>query len=288
MTRQVSVIASTLMLFSQLAPPARETVPARALITHINSIREFCELPPLRPSDLLAEMAQDRAYELSLARALDFEPLPGNETLEALRVDGYPALWAQELDALVSEDPCEAVDRWSERLEDGEGFLRHEVQEIGVATGLIDSELLYVVILAVPPSNDPNRKRFPGVAPREWLTADLWKELNARRMASGLRTLERDEGLDRVAQRRASEILRGPQIDGAGSITGAGDVAVYYKAEGLSASVPAFPLRIWFEQFREPLTQRGGPRVGVGLDSRGRGERLEAVWVVAFSGAHAR
>ncbi len=242
------------------------------------------DLPPLRLSAELTKVAQHRANEIGNSGRLDFELPSAGKTQREAKALGYSSWWVQEFDAVGVETAAEFIEQCRQRVENADVYLRHEARDVGIGQGRVGDQPLVVAILAVPPSLDPLRKRDPGVAPREWLIADLTKRLNERRTGLGLGFIERTSDLDRIAQASSARILEATGLDGAGTMAmeGSRGVALYYKGKALNVSTPGLAVRTWFEMFRLPLTRRGTLEAGMGLSSRERAGRLEAVWVVVL------
>jgi len=250
----------------------------------INQERRYCVIPPIEMSPALSRLAQQRAAEIGAAGVLDFEPLGGDELLARGAAYGYSGRLIQELVAVADDDPCEIVERWNESLPAGEAYRRQEVRDMGAGESMLGEQAVHVLIVGVPLSEDPLRKRNAGVAPREHLTAELFNSANEGRRTLGLPPLARDSTMDSDAQRIAYALLADPRIAaGAGVERHADDVdAVYFKGAGLNVARPDLAAFVWFKQERVWLLTSGSPAVGVGLSTRGLGDQVEAVWVLVI------
>lgn len=230
----------------------------------------------------LAKLAQQLAEEITAYDALDFEIVPASELIVRAWGFGYRGIVVQELTAVNDRSPCKVVGEWNEALGSSDVYRRPEALDLGVGYGVVGDSLLTVLVVGVPAPADPDKKRWPGIAPREYAVSDMFRDVNRRRFGLGLPSFERDEDFDAQAQRLADEILADPKrrYGGSLSVSGGGATALYYKGEGPYVQTDGFAITEWFRVHRELVAAKDSPRAGGGLASRGRDGRLEGVWVL--------
>ncbi len=228
----------------------------------------------------LDRLARQLATEMGAGTSLEFEPAGGPELLRRAQALGYTGFVVGQLTAVDDRSGCEIVEGWNDRLGGSDVYRRPEATEIGVALGYLQDLPLTVVVVGVPRSVDPLRKRWPGVAPREWLLADFVRLVNAGRFRLGLPLFAHSEELDADAQAIADELLGDARKTGGGSLAHADGTALYYKGAGYYVADSRYPIAIWLESHRPVFAMNGEASAGVGLASRGQGDRLEAVWVL--------
>jgi hypothetical protein len=254
--------------------------PSAEMLAAINAERARLDRPPMTRSASLDVLAQDRAREITAYGALDFDLIPASELIARAQRQGHGGLVVQELTAVDEGSGHEIVENWNVSLGGSEVYRRPEALEIGFGRGVVGDLPLTVIVVGVPVSPDPLKKRWPGVVPREYALADLFRDVNTRRFGMGLPPLERSEDLDFEAQRQADEILADPARRDAGMFAGESRRILYFKGEGKYVITDKPALDEWFLRFRTQIAGKAGARAGVGLASRGQTGRLEAVWVL--------
>ncbi|MFY9550732.1 MAG: CAP domain-containing protein [Thermoanaerobaculia bacterium] len=264
-------------------PLAVDDKTATAFLAAVNAERAHHGLAPVRLSQPLRTLAAERAEEIGASDSLDFEPMSSGEALARARALGYPAVVAQELVAVQEGDPCAIIEDWSRALGSAEAFLRHEAKDIGVGEGVLGEQPVRVLIAGVPQSPDPLKKRLPGVAPREWLAADLYDLANRKRNEAGYPSFDRSEALDTQAQLLAESLLDDARVEGAGvrACRGGGTI-LYFKATGRwNVADVRLPVNAWLRGQRETALLPRKGFAGAGVASRGADETLETVWTLA-------
>jgi hypothetical protein len=231
-------------------------------------------------SSALDRLAQHRAEEITAWDALDFELLSPSELFLQAREFGYRGLVVQELTTVDDRDACEIVDGWNDSLGGSDVYRRPEALELGVGFGFVGESALTVIEVGVPQPADPDKKRWPGVAPREYALDDLFRDVNRKRVGLGLKSFDRSEELDAEAQRLADELLVDPSRRYDGVLAVPEGHALYLKGDGWQVGVDRRAIDLWFSKQRPIVVAPGTPAAGVGLASRGRDGRLEAVWVL--------
>ncbi|HTR04178.1 MAG TPA: hypothetical protein VMN82_13375 [Thermoanaerobaculia bacterium] len=268
------------VLTALLAPRALAQDGTGEIARSIEAERARLDLPPMQASPPLAHLAAELAAEIGAGTTLEFEPIGGVELLRRARSLGYAGLGVQQLTAVDDRSACEIVEAWNERLPGSEVYRRPEATEIGVAFGFVQDLPLTVVVVGVPVSADPLRKKWPGVAPREHLEADLFREVNDRRFRLGRPLFLRSARLDAEAQNAADAILWDVAKDGAGLVEDARGQTLYFKGAGLHGTDPGYAIDQWLHAYRSTFVGLERASAGVGIASRGQQGRLEAVWVL--------
>jgi Cysteine-rich secretory protein family len=256
---------------------------AADFLAAINDERAQRDLPAVGASQTLERLAHTRAEEIGSSGSLEFESLSGDEVLRRLKGLGYVGWYADEFVSVGIADPREVLESWNERLVGDDGYRRHEAREVGLGHGVLEGKPVYVLIVATP-SAGPLRKRLPGVAPREWLAGDLLRAFNDARVRTSLPGFDRSPDFDEEAAHRAAEILADPRLNGTGAIPSdvSGATVLYYKGDTVDVHKPAHAVQTWFQRYRAQVAGKAVRFVGVALDSRGRGEHIEAVWVLVL------
>jgi len=272
-----------LALLFVTAATAHAENPTLEILAAMNADRGRLDRPPLSQSPVLTKLAQQRASEMTAAGALDFEVISGLELLARARDLGWKGLLAQELTSADDRSPCEIVEFWNDSLGPSDVYRRPEVAELGVGFGMVGDTPLTVVIVGVPVSLDSEKKHWPGIAPREYAIADLFRDVNRKRMGLGLPPLERSDELDVLAQQTADELLGDPKSRSEGAKALPEGTALYLKGNSAQAATDRSAIDRWFFLYRAILTTSRQIMAGGGLASRGRDGRLEAVWVLVVS-----
>jgi hypothetical protein len=280
----ISTLAVTMLMAATTRSPMPGTGVDAAFLAAVNAERVSRGLAPVRLSAALEALAAERAAEIGASETLAFDPMTSEDALARAKAGGYPALVVQELVAVQEGDPREIVSAWCRALDGAQSFLRHETRDIGVGEGRLEEQPVYVLISGVPPSADPDKKRLPGIAPREWLTADLFDLANRRRNEAGYPSFDRSDSLDAEAQKLAESLLNAPgdSVEGVRPARGGGQI-LYFKATGRWRVADArAPIDAWFKRQRDISLTPGPAFAGAGLASRGEDEKLVAVWTVAI------
>jgi hypothetical protein len=271
-----------LPLLAGVAGPALCADTAAEVLEAVNAERARLDLAAMVRSEALDRVAAERAAEISAGNHLDFEGMGGVELLLFARELGYDGLMVQELAAVDDSVACELLDAWNLRLGTSDVYRRPEARDLGIGQGFVGDSPLTIIVVGVPISNDPIRRRWPGVAPREYLIDDLLHRMAQLRFGLGLPLFERSEDLDPDAQQIADELLGDPNLHLSGEMPHGQAMVVYFKGEGLLAWDPGASVVEWLHDHREVIATKRKARIGAGLASRGRGDRLEAVWVLVI------
>ena len=259
---------------------ARAQESSAEILSALNVERARMELERVALSAPLQRLAQARATEITAGEVLDFEPSFTSELVAAARGLGYDGTLVQELTSVDDSLPCEIVRSWKEGLGLSDAYRRPEVRDIGVGFGVLGERALTVVVVGVPPSHDALRKRWPGRVPREWLTADLLREIERARVGMGRPPFVDDEELTSSAQELADEILAGNGPYGPGRREVPEGTLLYFKAGPGDAPYWGKVLKVWLATEHGTFARFDAAPVGAGLASRGREGYLEAVWTV--------
>jgi hypothetical protein len=225
------------------------------------------------------------ALRISEDGELDFDAPDPEELLELARESGYSARVVQALFAVEDADGCEIVEKWNRGLGPSDVYRRHEARDAGIGTGFLDDMSVYVLLVGVPPSPDPTRKRAAGVAPREYPIDDLLRLVERQRRVGGLPELRRSPQLDAAAQETAARLLYDPGVaPGRGRVERPdGTVVVYAKVSQNLVYDMAESVKAWFQFYREDLLRRGSEAVvGGGIATRGTDAHIEGVLAVAI------
>lgn len=280
-----TTIASAFLLATLLAD-AGTSDPATPLLRAVAAERDRLTLPPLRRNTTLDTLASRLAIQISDEDDLDFETPSGEELLQSARDEGYSGLLVQSLIAVDAADGCEVVDEWNRRLGPSDVYRRHEASDIGVGVGVMDEMSVYVLLVGVPKSPDPRKRRAAGVAPREYPISDLIDLVDAQRRAGGLPQLVRSPEIGDATQTIAAQLLYDDSVSGGiGRLERSDGVVVLYAKVSqnlvydLNASVKA-----WFQLYRADLLRRGpAPNAGGGIATRGSNEHVDGVLAIAIA-----
>jgi uncharacterized protein YkwD len=253
------------------------------LLSSVNAERRLRALEPLASSQPLSDVAQKRAIGIAESASLDFEERDAEEVLAAVTAAGYSATLAQEVTMVEEGEPADVIKGLAEAQGSAVGFLRHEAKDVGFGIAKLRGIPVLVIIVGVPTTTDSSGRRLPGVAPREWLTRDLFNQVNQVRAEHSLPAFASSEALDAESQRLAEQLLADTRATDVGKHQAlTGTEFLYYKATGRwRVGNARTAVQRWFEVERDLVATRSKAFAGTGLASRGTENKLEAVWTLA-------
>ena len=176
-----------------------------AWLTQFNRERARTGAPPLRPSLVLGQVAQQQAEEMA-RRGLRVRS-PGAELVsERLRRVGYTAYDWRE-DFAVSDPAPEAALQTMRRKASSRLALDGRYRDLGVGTAVADGVTLHVFLFGWH-KGDYFANATARLADRARVAAEMLAGINEARRRAGLPPLAPNPLLDQVSQEHAEDMLR--------------------------------------------------------------------------------
>ena len=187
------------------AAPDEYEATREEFVAQMNAVRVAAGVKPLRLSEPLSVIAQDRASEISDEHGRSGHP--AGENISRARKKGYEARVISEVTAQAHGDVETVISLWKkkESLASRE-LLGADYREVGIGVSLGKETPLYVLLFALS-SEDFFREKTQVLSDLERVRSDMLARVNRERSSRGLAPLRRYSTLDGAAQAHARDML---------------------------------------------------------------------------------
>jgi uncharacterized protein YkwD len=173
-------------------------------LNQLNRERVRAGLPPLRPSVVLSQVAQQQAEEMARRRRL--QSPPADVVSARLRQVGYSAYDWRE-DYAVSPPVPEDVLLTMRQKAGSPVALDGRYRDLGVGTAVANGSTFHVLLFGWH-QGDYFASATAQLADRPRVASEMLTRINEMRRRSGLRPFAQSPLLDRVSQEHAEDMLR--------------------------------------------------------------------------------